>query len=158
MQELPLFKNTSFNVGFTGTPGWYILVFTATGGMGGTPVTYSLQLAPPEVYITGASQSGGPGDTSEAYRFTVPAGKTGKFTYTVPDSYVSGDALRIFARLPGGVEWWRSEFLPYGGKIEYRENRGELDKLGMSATVSPGDVISLGFTDGSAGITSGTAD
>ena len=153
-QVLPFAASGNWNIEFDGPSGWYILAVTLNDASRTGLVTGTLQLCPPEVYITGALQPGGLGDTSSAPRFTAPIDKTGSFTCTVPATYLTGEPLRIFARLPEDVEWWRSELLPYNGKIEYRGNRDELSTLGMSVNVNLYDTILLGFGDDSASIAS----
>ena len=126
-----------------GKAGWYIVI--VTGQIKGASVVYTLDFAAPNVYVTGDGVTTGWGEAKPEYLFTVPANVSGSFEYTLTNGK-SGD-LRLFAQLPG-TDWWKTEFLPFDGKIEYRENRGELGSHNIKVYMSSGQKISLNFLKG----------
>lgn len=132
-----------------GKAGWYIVVVTAK--IKGASLAYSLEFTAPNVYVTGEALTTKWGEALDEFRFTVPADATGSFEYTLTNGK-SGD-LRIFAQVPG-ADWWKTEFVPFNGKIEYRENRGELgnNTNNMKTNLSSGQKVSLNFLKGTGGV------
>lgn len=128
-----------------GKAGWYIVVVTAK--IKGASLAYSLEFAAPNVYVTGEALTAKWGEALDEFKFTVPADATGSFEYTLTNGK-SGD-LRIFAQVPG-ADWWKTEFIPFNGKIEYRENRGELGNStnNMKTNLASGQRVSLNFLKG----------
>lgn len=130
-----------------GKAGWYIVVVTAK--IKGASLAYSLEFAAPNVYVTGEDLVGKDnwGKTSPEYLFTAPADAAGSFEYTLTNGK-SGD-LRIFAQVPG-ADWWKTELVPFSGKIEYRENRGELGNStnNMKTNLASGQKVTLNFLKG----------
>ena len=59
--------------------------------------------------------------------------------------------MRVYAKIPD-TDWWRSEFVPVGGVIEYRANRGELGQIGVATSISAGQVVKLDFIQGTGSV------
>lgn len=90
--------------------GWYTLTLR--------PMEKSLVIGKPQVYICGETVKGG-WDASipaEANIFTVPADKDGEF---VSPAFVNSGNVRMFT-LVDGIDWWRTEYNVYDGKIVIR--------------------------------------
>lgn len=132
-----------------GKAGWYIVVVTAK--IKGASLAYSLSFLEPNVYVTGEALTTKWGEALDEFKFTVPTDATGSFKYTLTNGK-SGD-LRIFAQV-SGADWWKTEFVPFGGKIEYRENRGELGNSpnNMKTNLASGQEVSLNFLKGTGSV------
>lgn len=129
-----------------GKAGWYIVV--ATVRIVGTQLGYTLEFFEPNVYLTGVPAGNTWGTDDETLKFTVPASATEPF---VSPAAPSGGDLRIYAKIPD-IDWWKSEFVPVGGIIEYRENRGELGQIGLATSISAGQVVKLDFINGTGSV------
>ena len=129
-----------------GKEGWYIVV--ATVKIVGTELGYTLEFFEPNVYLTGVPAGNTWGTDDEALKFTVPASATEPF---VSPAAPNGGDLRIYAKIPD-IDWWRSEFVPVGGVIEYRENRGELGQIGLATSIAAGQVVKLDFMNGTGSV------
>ncbi len=74
---------------------------------------------------------------------TVPSTADGEF---VSPAFVGASGedpyLRVYVKIDS-YDWWRSEFIVSGGKIVYRGNGGDQDRV----TVSVGQKLYLNFTD-----------
>lgn len=126
--------------------GWYIVV--ATVKIVGTELGYTLEFFEPNVYLTGVPAGNTWGTDDEALKFTVPATATEPF---VSPAAPNGGDLRVYAKIPD-TDWWRSEFVPIGGVIEYRANRGELGQIGVATSISAGQVVKLDFIQGTGSV------
>ena len=126
--------------------GWYIVV--ATVKIVGTELGYTLEFFEPNVYLTGVPAGNTWGTDDEALKFTVPATATEPF---VSPAAPNGGDLRVYAKIPD-TDWWRSEFVPVGGVIEYRANRGELGQIGVATSISAGQVVKLDFIQGTGSV------
>ena len=90
--------------------GWYTLTLR--------PMEKSLVIGKPQVYICGETVKGGweASNPAEANIFTVPADKDGEF---VSPAFVNSGNVRMFT-LVDGIDWWRTEYNVYDGKIVIR--------------------------------------
>lgn len=118
-----------------GNPGWYIVVVKVT--LEGRNYKYAVDFYKPEVYLTGDT-SGGWDSFTEANMFTVPEGK-GEF---VSPAFVASSEVRMCIKL-ADIDWWKSEFIILGGKIEYR-GTGEDQERAMG---NAGQKAYLNFID-----------
>ena len=92
---------------------------------------------PGEVYLFGAT-NGGTWDYNDTWKFTAPDNKDGSFVS--PAMTASGEA-RICVKTD--VDWWRTEFIILNGKIEYRGNDGDQERVQGKA----GQKAYLNFSD-----------
>ncbi len=122
-----------------GKAGWYLIVVNSE--LKGRTVTYkSIDFLAPNVYITG-DISGGWDVFDDARLFTVPADGEGFF---VSPAFKAGGDLRMCVKLTD-IDWWKSEFVILGGKIAYRGNGGDQERLPVAA----GQKAYLNFMTGS---------
>ncbi|NDV82853.1 DUF5115 domain-containing protein [Bacteroides sp. 51] len=98
--------------------GWYIVALTVTADG-----DYTIQFAEPQIWLIGNTSNGGWSDiaTNPADIFTIPADASGEF---VSPAFVASDDLRMAIALPG-IDWWKTEFNIFDGKIEYRGKGGD---------------------------------
>jgi hypothetical protein len=118
---------------FVPAAGFYTIVVDYT--------TNTITLEPAQVY--GIGDCFGSWDTGQ-YPF-VADGAVMKQTTSA-----AGD-LRIYARTPAagtGNDWWRTEFVLLNGRIAYRGNGGDQDRMPVAA----GKVIRLDFNQGTGSI------
>ena len=111
------------NAGFDGSnckidkAGWYVLTLR--------PQEKSLVIDKPQVYICGEIVEKG-WDASipdKANLFTVPTDKDGEF---VSPAFVNDGNVRMFT-LIDGIDWWRTEYNVYDGKIVIRTEGDQPD-------------------------------
>lgn len=129
-------KNADGNIG-VGKPGWYIVVVTAQ--IDGKAMKYQLEFLAPDIYSTG-DPSGGYDVFDETRRFTVPENGTDDF---VSPEFVAPGELRMCIKLES-VDWWKSEFIILGGKVAYRADGGDQERV----TVAKGQKAYLNFMTG----------
>ncbi len=120
-----------------GNAGWYIVV-VSTSDAG----AYTVEFLEPTIWLVGAASNGGWGSIAmnPLDKFTVPADGTGEF---VSPAFMASDNLRISITLPN-VDWWKTEFNIFNGKIEYRGNGGDQPAVPVTA----GQKAYLKFSDG----------
>ncbi|MCD8078956.1 MAG: SusF/SusE family outer membrane protein [Bacteroides sp.] len=119
-----------------GNPGWYLVVVTTA--IEGREYVYEVNFLEPDVYLTG-DPSGGFDEFNDARKFTVPNG-LGEF---VSPLTVAEGEMRICVKLED-IEWWKTEFMIFDGKIEYRGNGGDQERV----NVGVGQRAYLNFTEG----------
>lgn len=125
-----------------GKGGWYTVVVTTK--LAGVSLAYTLEFFETNVYLTSEPLTGAWGAENAAYKFVEPTSATEPF---VSPAATSSADLRIFAKIPD-VDWWRSEFVVFNKVIEYRENRGELGKIGIATDISVGQKVKANFITG----------
>lgn len=79
----------------------------------------------PAVYLIG-NTAGGWDAAMENAKFEVPATADGEF---VSPAFVAADEIRAYVSMPQVSDWWRAEFMVFDGKIEYRGNGGDQDRV-----------------------------
>jgi hypothetical protein len=121
-----------------GKAGWYIVTVTTTYNDDETGLVHSVDFYAPNIYLIGNTL--GQWETVPEGLFTVPATADGEF---VSPAFVAADALRMHIKLEG-IDWWKTEFNIFNGKIEYRGNGGDQDAV----TVAAGQKAYLKFSDG----------
>lgn len=139
----------------TSTPGWYLMVVTAT--VNGRNIDYTVTFNEPKVYLMGIGLSA-LGVASSSYwdeatamgvsAFTVPTAADGEFVspeLPLLPGNDDGGCVRVWVKVPG-YDWWKSELivgLDADGKISYRGNGGDQDRVGSSA----GQRVHLNFSN-----------
>lgn len=136
--------NGGYNIKI-GKAGWYTVVVTAK--VSGKSLAYTLNFYPVQVAIIGSCTGLGDNAWKEASALAAPTclftAPDGPGDFTLASVPASGD-LRIFAKIPD-TDWWRSEFVVFNDKLEYRENRGELGKLTIATNASAGQTVKVNF-------------
>jgi hypothetical protein len=100
------------------------------------------------VYLQGSVAGGNWGTTDPAYRFTVPDLSLGADAEFISPSFVQASAgesdggVRASIVLDG-VDWWKTEFIVLDGKLEYRGNGGDQDRISGAA----GQKLHINFTN-----------
>ena len=127
-----------------GTAGWYIVVVTTTLSEDGASLSNDVTLLDPNIYLVGPT-NGGTWATPNDFLFSVPDTADGEFVSPafVGASNGSDGGVRIAIALEG-IDWWKTEFMVFDGKIEFRGNGGDQPQ-------KPGEVgqrVYLKFADG----------
>ena len=112
--------------------GWYLLHIV-------NGVERIVNVLAPNVYLTGDTAPGG-WSIDETGKFVVPETKDGEF---VSPAFVASKEVRMCVNF-GGYDWWKVEFIVLDGKIVYRGNGGDQERV----SVSEGQKAYLNFTDG----------
>ena len=123
--------------------GWYIVVVKVE--VDGNSYKYTIDLNEPAVYLFGPA-NGNIWEPKEEWKFSVPADATGDFispafAETVPSTSDAG--VRACVVVPG-FDWWKSEFMVFDGKLEYRGNGPDQARVGGNA----GQKLYINFTNG----------
>lgn len=122
-------------------PGWYLMIAQAKAV--GRKLHYTVTFNRPNVWLMGVTTAAGNWSEQEAAaRFSVPTTATGEFVSPAfARSTTANDYLRVYVKVPG-MDWWRSEFMVFSGKIEYRGKGGDQPHVSASA----GQKLKLNFT------------
>lgn len=126
-----------------GKGGWYLLVVRTV--IEGRDKLYTVEFHEPNVYLTGDAV--GNWDQTEADLFTVPEGKDGEFVSPAVKAVPGEDGLRMCVKLPD-TDWWKTEFIFFSGKIEYRGAGDDQERI----TAAVGQKAYLNFTAGTASL------
>lgn len=121
-----------------GKAGWYIVTVTTTYNDDETGLLHTVDFHAPNIYLIGNTL--GKWETVPEGLFTVPATADGEF---ISPAFVAADELRMNIKLEG-IDWWKTEFIIIDGKIEYRGNGGDQERV----TVAVGQKAYLKFSDG----------
>lgn len=121
-----------------GKAGWYLVYVSVINGEN------IVEFEEPAVYLIGET-IGGWEAGMEAARFEVPADANGEF---VSPAFVAAAEVRAYVSLPQVSDWWRAEFMVFDGKIEYRGNGGDQDRVSGEA----GQKLYLNFGEGTGSI------
>lgn len=122
--------------------GWYVVAITAT--VEGRDIKYNVAINKPEVWLIGGTIKEG-GDWTECldgWMFSAPTAADGEFV-SPAFAVDAADGPRVYVKIPG-YDWWKSEFMVFDGKIEYRGNGGDQDRVPVTA----GQRVYLKFSDG----------
>lgn len=130
-------------------PGWYLMIVTAT--VEGRKIIYDVKFNKPEVWLIGPC-TGVPDWTEklEGWSCTVPTTVDGEF---VSPAFAGacpggdGDGVRAYVLIDEG-NWWHSEFMVFDGKIVYREQGGDQDRVAGKV----GQQLHLNFATGEGSI------
>ena len=114
-----------------GKAGWYLL--KVQNGS-----TKALTVLQPNVYLIG--DAAGEWNIADSHKFTVPTTEDGVFE---SPAFAADAELRMCVSVDG-FEWWQSEFMVFGGKIEYRGRGIDQNRVNVKA----GQKVTLNFTAG----------
>ncbi len=103
--------------------GWYLLRVKNTDGK------RQVVFKEPNVYLIG-NTSPASWACDESGLFNVPAKSDGIF---VSPKFIKDDEVRVCVDLGDGIDWWRSEFIPIDGRISYRGNDGDQERVAVTA-------------------------
>ena len=129
------------NIGIA-NEGWYLIVIRSK--VNGRKIDYSVEFNEPAVWLIGNAT--GAGDNAwkellEGWKFEVPATADG---YFISPAFAAGHAegARAYVKVDG-FDWWKSEFMVFDGKLEYRGVGGDQDRVPVEA----GQRLYLNFTN-----------
>ena len=131
-----LYDKGGENIPVPGTAGYYMVVVDLT--------TNKISIADPKVYLMGNTI--GSWDTGNA---------AGLFTVDNVNSVVkvaktlAADELRMYAWHPWFTDWWQSEFMILGGKIEFRGTGGDQSRVTVTAGAH---TVNLNFKTGNGAV------
>lgn len=130
--------------------GWHLVMVTVA--INGRSYDYTIDFMEPTIYVFGVA-NGHPKETAfvpfDDWKFTVPTTGDGEFISPALAADCDGtdDAcLRLCVVLSPSIDWWKSEFIFFNGKIAYRGAGGDQERVGCSA----GQKVYLNFSDGKA--------
>ena len=110
--------------------GWYLAVVRLT--LVGRDIMYDVTFQKPEVWLMGPV-SGGWDECKPEALFTVPSTMDGEFVSPAFLEGVVGDpGVRAHIKIDG-YDWWKTEFMVFDGKIEYRGNGGDQERVSGDA-------------------------
>lgn len=118
----------------TTNAGWYLLHIV-------NGAERKVNVLKPNVYLMG--DAAGEWAINESHKFTVPTTDNGEF---VSPEFASDCELRMCVSLVS--DWWRTEFMVFDGKIVFRGNDGDQERV----KVSKGQRAYLNFTSGTGSI------
>ena len=121
-----------------GKAGWYLVYVSVINGEN------IVEFEEPAVYLIGDA-IGGWNAGMENAKFEVPADGDGEF---VSPAFVATKEVRAYVSLPQVSDWWKAEFMVFDGKIEYRGNGGDQDRV----TGQAGQKLYLNFKEGTGSI------
>lgn len=114
-----------------GKAGWYLL--KVQNGS-----TKTLTVLQPNVYLIG--DAAGEWNIADSHKFTIPTTEDGVFE---SPAFAADAELRMCVSVDG-FDWWKSEFMVFDGKIEYRGRGIDQDRVNVKA----GQKVTLNFTAG----------
>ena len=125
--------------------GWYIVV--ARLAVDGRDIKYTFEINEPNVYRIGSVAGMTDWATLPEWKFTVPADADGEF---VSPAFIADAAADsgVRACVNIGIDWWKTEFMIFGGKIEYRGTGGDQERV----LGNKGQKLYLNFTEGTGSI------
>ncbi len=120
-----------------GNAGWYLVSVFVDGAK------RTVEFETPHVYLTGDCAEGGWGSQfGEGTLFAIPEAADGEF---VSPAFVGDGEIRVCVRPANGAyDWWRTEFIVLDGKIAYRGNGGDQERVKGAA----GQSLYLNFGSG----------
>lgn len=122
--------------------GWYLVVIRSA--VNGRSIDYTVEFNEPAVWLIGGVLKDG-GDwteTADGWKFTVPEVADADF---VSPAFAAdaAEGPRAYVKVTG-FDWWKSEFMVFDGKLEYRAAGGDLDRVSTKA----GQKMYINFTKG----------
>lgn len=134
-------KDAGGNIGIT-KGGWYLIIVRTA--LEGRNTKYTVEINEPAVWLIGGTVAdGGKWDECmEGWKFTVPATADADF---VSPAFAADapEGPRAYVKVEG-YDWWKSEFMVFDGKLEYRATQGDLDRVSTKA----GQKMYINFTNG----------
>lgn len=127
-------------------PGWYMMIVKSS--VVNRQIIYNVKFNKPHVWLMGTVTSDDSGEQWSEMRddclFEVPATADGDFVSPAFKFAPTGDGgLRAYVKVGEGIDWWKSEFMLFDGKIIYRADGGDQDRI---MDVGPGQKLHLNFT------------
>ena len=113
-----------------GKAGWYLLYIT-------NGETRTFTVLQPKVYLMG--DTAGEWNISDTHAFKVPDTENGLFE---SPAFAKSAELRMCVSIDG-FDWWKTEFMVFDGKIEFRGRGGDQARV----NVNEGQKIYLDFTN-----------
>lgn len=114
-----------------GKAGWYLL--KVQNGS-----TKTLTVLQPNVYLIG--DAAGEWNIADSHKFIIPTTEDGVFE---SPAFAADAELRMCVSVDG-FDWWKSEFMVFDGKIEYRGRGIDQNRVNVKA----GQKVTLNFTAG----------
>lgn len=109
-------------------PGWYLVIVTST--VEGRTINYDIQFNEPNVYLIGSVTPGAWTELQEDQIFEIPTTADGSFVSPAFTAAPSDDGgLRAYVKLSPTIEWWKSEFMLFNGKIVYRGAGNDQERI-----------------------------
>ena len=115
-------------------PGWYMMIITAE--VSGRDIVYDAQFEDPNVYLMGPiTPKGDWSELEDGTKLDIPTTLDGQFVSpafakSVPGG--DGDGVRAYVKIEG-FDWWKTEFIVFGTKVEYRGAGGDQDRVAGNA-------------------------
>lgn len=104
-----------------GKAGWYLIYVSVIGD------AKAVDFYTPNIYLTGdTSYNGWDSIATEEDLFTVPETADGEF---VSPAFLKDGEVRICVHPKNDIDWWRTEFIILNGKITYRGNGGDQNRV-----------------------------
>ena len=123
--------------------GWYLVVVRMT--VEGRDIIYKFEINKPEVYLMGTNAPVNDWtNPHEENLFTVPADADGDFVSPAFAHDTDGDGGVRAHVLIDGYDWWKTEFMPLAGKLEYRATGGDQERVNGTK----GQKLYINFTKG----------
>lgn len=123
--------------------GWYLVVVRMT--VEGRDIIYKFEINKPEVYLMGTNAPVNDWtNPHEENLFTVPADADGDFVSPAFAHDTDGDGGVRAHVLIDGYDWWKTEFIPLAGKLEYRATGGDQERVNGTK----GQKLYINFTKG----------
>ncbi len=133
------------NLKLVGEAGWKLLLMTVE--IEGRGYNYTLDVLDPDVYVFGPA-AGGVWEANDNWKFTAPTTAEGEFVSPALEADPNGGTeLRLCVVLPN-LDWWKSEFIFFDGKIEYRADGDDQARIPYEV----GKQVYLNFVTGDARI------
>ena len=135
-------------------PSWYLMIITTS--VSGRDIVYDVQFNKPTVWLIGpVTPLANWSELEDGCDFTVPASKDANFVspaFAGDAPGGDGDGVRAYVKVPGH-DWWKSEFMIYDGKIEYRgmgddQNKAAPDGFGYRVKGDTGQKLYMNFFTG----------
>ncbi len=128
------------------TSGWYIIAIQNV--LDGRDILHNLDIFEPNVYVYGAA-NGGTWEDSDDWKFEVIDDPNAEYPFVSPallETAGNDDScLRLCIHPDWSYDWWKTEFIFFDGKIEYRGNGGDQARVGNAA-----GKVKLNFVTGKA--------
>ena len=125
--------------------GWYLVVVRAAAA--GAKLAYTLYMLEPKVWLFGDANGGNWAYTDEGL-FSVPETADGDFVSPAFTGATGDGGIRACIDINvddiSGVDWWKTEFIVLGGKLEYRGTGGDQERAAGKA----GQKLYINFTNG----------
>ena len=115
-------------------PGWYMMIITAV--VDGRNIVYDAEFENPDVYLMGpVTPNGDWKELEDGTKLDTPTTLDGQFVSpafarSVPGG--DGDGVRAYVKI-AGFDWWKTEFMVFGTKVEYRGAGGDQDRVAGNA-------------------------